>query len=142
MKSVAVAAGGYALSQVIGGFITCYVQNKKVKQQEKQNNQMNSYVLNTGEVHINAGIENAYVSSWSSKVDITIARPSHERMTLEIYAVLSDINIYYPNDVKVIMDGQEFVHRKECGETEILPEIYIHKNAAGAKINLKVQDLS
>lgn len=139
VKKAVAAVGGFALSQVAGGLITAFAYKKKVEQQQNHNNQMCSVVLSKGEVYVKEEIENAYVSSWSSKVNITIAKPTHERMTLELYAVFSNVNIFYPDDVKVIMDGQEYVHRKESSDTETLPEIYIIKNAAGSKINMEIQ---
>lgn len=69
VKRAVAAAGTFALSQIAGGLITGFAYKEKVEQQQDHNNQMCSVVLSKGEVYVKEEIENAYVSSWSSKVD-------------------------------------------------------------------------
>lgn len=139
LKKLFIGASAFVLANVAGCLKVVQRYNKKMKDHENENNAVNSSVFQNTEVCIASGINNAYVASFSGKMDLKVQKPDHEVMVVELTAFLSSVKIYVPRDVKIICEGPipssvKDVPEDMDSELEFLPEIHFLINSMASKI--------
>ena len=117
-----------------------HINAKKLKKHENANNLMTTSVLGKRKTELAGHIQNAYISCLTGGLDITIAKPVHESMYIEIFSAFSKVNVYLPVGVNVFFDGTGlFTMIKDdtnLYEDEEVPEIYIVSKGFASKLNL------
>lgn len=100
--------GGFVLANVAGCVIVGRMNMDKIKNHENANNLMHSTLFGKKEITLNPDTDNAYISIFTSCVDITIPKPEHENMNIELFSVFSKVNITLPEDapeVHIVQKG-------------------------------------
>lgn len=135
-----VAAGGFVVANFAGCFALARVNTKKMKEHEDANNLMTTSVFGKRNVEVAEDTQNAYISCLTGGLDITIEKPVHESMYVEIFSALGKVNVYLPAGVNVFCDGiglftmiKDDTNLYEDGE---VPEIHIVSKGFASKLNL------
>lgn len=100
-------AGSFVLANVAGGMCVNKKNREKVAKHNNENNMLHMNILSKGEVRLKPDTDNAYLTCLSGSLDIHLAKPVDRVTSIEITSVLANVNIYVPNDVKVVTIGPE-----------------------------------
>lgn len=132
LKVIGIIVGFFAANAAgllaLGG-----ISYKKMKNNECGNNMMHSVNLKKAGVEIKPDTDNAYINCVSGCVDIILKElPTHYDMNIVLGAIGAVVNVYVPEDVKVVTEGTghfETIHNM-CSQDQddLLPTVHIVRN--------------
>lgn len=120
-SKVLIGVGALALGNVIAGICIGKNNLKKIEKTENQNNFVHTEILKKGKVCVSADVDNAYITCISGMMDITIPKPEHNKMYVEVTSFFSNLRISVPENVRVIYDGTCGI--KTIRDTAMFPDI-------------------
>ena len=78
---------------------------KKMEQHKSENNFMESFVMQKEEFVLKPDLQNVYITTLSSNVNIKVPKPEKGTMNVELLSVASCVNIVLPFDVRINCKG-------------------------------------
>lgn len=105
------------------GAVAAYVKHsKKAEEHEEGNNLIHSAILGIHDMTIGAETEHSYITCFSGTLDITLEKPVHEDVFIDIIAALGKVTITLPMGVQCVLDDDGPYEATPDGEGNVEDE--------------------